>query len=436
MATVNFTIRETTKNKRCSINYYVSIARGKRIRGTTNILILPEYWNPETQLLRNKKEVSKIRDDVNEKLKNFDSFVFNKLNDYSSIEIEHKQKLLKNDIDIYFNKKKDTKEEESLNLMKFYDWYIKHYSNHPLPSTGKNMSNSTVRTYNSGYNLIKEFNSSIYPINYDDITLKFYDDFISFLTDKDLSLNYIGSQIKILKTIMNVSFEKDLHKSLDFKKKHFKKPSEEVHNIYLTIDELKKIENADFSEIKKELISKTLYITKELAEKARDLFLIGAYSGLRISDFKKLTPDNFIEENKIQSIRVKTQKTGKFVTIPLHPVIKKILKKREGKPPESIPEQHINYAIKKIGEIAELTTLYTKEITKGGKLTTITKPKHYFIASHTARRSFCTNAYKSGMPVADIMQLSGHNSEKVFYNYIKLNDIEKAEKISTNKFFN
>ena len=100
-----------------------------------------------------------------------------------------------------------------------------------------------------------------------------------------------------------------------------------------------------------------------------------------------------------------------------------------------MPDQHINYAIKEIGKIAKINETYSKEITKGGKTNVITLPKHKFIASHTARRSFCTNAYLSGMPVADIMQLSGHSSEKVFYNYIKINDIEKAEKISSNKFF-
>jgi len=435
MATVKFSLRNPIKNKRCSINYYVSIARGTRIRGTTNINIFPEHWNPDTQLLRNKIDVSKIRDEINEKLKYFDSFVYKKLNNYNSLDPKEKQRLLKNDIEIYFNKKKESKENKPLSLLEFYNWYIEYYKSHPLPTTGKNMRNTSAKTYKSAYKLIKQFNDYIYNIDYNTITLKFYDDFVSFLVDKDYSLNYIGAQIKLLKTIMNTSFEKDLHQSLDFKKKHFKKPSEEVHNIYLTIGELKKIENADFSDLKKELISKTLYITKELAERSRDLFLIGAYTGLRISDYKKLNSNNFIEENGKQYLRVKSQKTGKFVTIPLHPVIKNILKKRNNKLPKYIPDQHLNYAIKKIGEISKINDTQTKEITKGGKKVIIEQAKYEFITSHTARRSFCTNAYKSGMPVADIMQLSGHSSEKIFYNYIKLNDIEKAEKISSNKFF-
>ncbi len=58
------------------------------------------------------------------------------------------------------------------------------------------------------------------------------------------------------------------------------------------------------------------------------------------------------------------------------------------------------------------------------------------VTNHTARRSFCTNAYKSGMPTIDIMSISGHKSERIFLNYIKVTEDERAIKISSHKFFN
>ena len=434
MASIKFSIRNPIKNKRCSINYYVSIARGKRIRGSTNIKTLPKYWNPQTQLLRNVVEISKTRDDINEKLKKFDSFVYEKINSYHTNDLDEIQFRLKNDIEIFFDKKK--KEDKPLRLLEFYDWYIEHYKIHPLPTTGKNMGSGTARTYKNAYRIIKEFSNTMYQLDYNIITLNFYDDFMTFLIDRDLSLNYIGTQIKILKTIMNASFEKDLHQSLDFKKKYFKKPIEEVHNIYLTIEELKNIENVDLSDFKNTRVSLNLIITKDQAERARDLFLIGSFTGLRISDYKKLNSNNLIDEKGKRYLRVKSQKTGKFVTIPLHRIVKAILKKRNDEFPKYMPDQHINYAIKEIGKIAKINDSFTKEITKGGKKVTFSDKKYKFICSHSARRSFCTNAYLSGMPVIDIMQISNHSTEKVFYNYIKLNAIEKAEKISSNKFFN
>ena len=58
------------------------------------------------------------------------------------------------------------------------------------------------------------------------------------MNDQDYSLNYIGTHIRILKTIMNASHEKNFHSNLDFKKSWFKKPGEEVYNIYLIVIKL------------------------------------------------------------------------------------------------------------------------------------------------------------------------------------------------------
>jgi hypothetical protein len=100
-----------------------------------------------------------------------------------------------------------------------------------------------------------------------------------------------------------------------------------------------------------------------------------------------------------------------------------------------MPDQHINYCIKKVAELAGIDQLETKEITKGGKKVIFNSKKFELVANHTARRSFCTNAYLSGMPTIDIMAISGHSSEKVFYNYIKASHLERAEKIGKHKFF-
>ena len=62
-------------------------------------------------------------------------------------------------------------------------------------------------------------------------------------------------------------------------------------------------------------------------------------------------------------------------------------------------------------------------------------PKYKFVSSHTARRSFCTNAFKAGMPIQDIMAISGHKSERVFLNYVKVQKVENAKRIAKHEFF-
>ena len=48
------------------------------------------------------------------------------------------------------------------------------------------------------------------------------------------------------------------------------------------------------------------------------------------------------------------------------------------------------------------------------------------ITSHTARRSFATNAYAAGVPLASIMAVTGHSREEKLRVYLKLQAEDKA----------
>jgi integrase len=54
---------------------------------------------------------------------------------------------------------------------------------------------------------------------------------------------------------------------------------------------------------------------------------------------------------------------------------------------------------------------------------------------HTARRSFATNSHKAGIPNIDIMQATGHTTEKTFEHYIKMSTEEKAERLKKHPWF-
>ena len=100
-----------------------------------------------------------------------------------------------------------------------------------------------------------------------------------------------------------------------------------------------------------------------------------------------------------------------------------------------MPEQQINYKIKDVCENAGIDEVASTTKTIGGKEVTKKDFKFDLVKTHTARRSFCTNAYLSGMNPVDIMQISGHSSEKTFLNYIKASALQKAVKISSYPFF-
>ena len=63
-------------------------------------------------------------------------------------------------------------------------------------------------------------------------------------------------------------------------------------------------------------------------------------------------------------------------------------------------------------------------------------PKYALVSSHTARRSFATNAYKAGIPSIAIMKITGHKRESTFMRYIRVSERENAEMLKDAAFFN
>lgn len=438
MPTLKYVLK-AGKGSTAKIHLFYNYGANNRLRYSTGLQILNiKNWNEKPQRIKNvTEEVEKVN--VNNKLDQIQAFINGLYSDLSTKEnATVTNEILTNELNIFLNKKvKSEKEKERfLEFLPFYNWFIEHYKTNPLPTTKKPLGKGTAKTYNNAYTILNNFSTEKgLNLTYKKITLDFYDDFLNYLYSKNHSTNYIGTQIKILKTIMNASFEKDFHTNTDFKKRYFAKPTEEIANIYLNEEELQSIYNLDLTDFKPKLINKTFKLTRPMLENARDLFLIGANTGLRISDFNRLTVKNIITANNNQYINLITTKTNTLLTIPINTMVSNILAKRGGKPPKKMPEQHLNYAIKEIGKIAKIESKEVKTITKGGKLVILNIEKYNFISSHTARRSFCTNAYKSGMPTIDIMAISGHKTEKVFYNYIKVNDLERAEKIRKHSFF-
>ena len=95
----------------------------------------------------------------------------------------------------------------------------------------------------------------------------------------------------------------------------------------------------------------------------------------------------------------------------------------------------MNRDLKVLGRLRGNDGEVVLETTKDGRITSCKKPKYEMIKTHTARRSFCTNAYLLGMDSLDIMALSGHKTEANFLKYIKVTGKERAKMIAEHKFF-
>lgn len=165
-------------------------------------------------------------------------------------------------------------------------------------------------------------------------------------------------------------------------------------------------------------------------EEVRDLFIIGCKTGLRYSDYSRLSPENI----KGDMLQIKTQKTRMNVCVPLSNYVKEILQKYDYHIPTPRCIQYFNKAIKVICKKVGMTEIITFEREIAGEIVMISKPKYELISSHTARRTFATNMIKDGTAESNIMKLTGHKSSQCFARYNRMTIEENARALSGTGF--
>lgn len=305
-------------------------------------------------------------------------------------------------------------------LQKFID--VRESGDEVQANSGKPYSTGIIKHYKSFQKTIKEFSPKLTFI---DITKDFHNKYTKYLRKDGYLANTIGARTKNLKTFMSWAKDQGYHKTEDYKK--FSVTKKDVYNVYLNEAELTRITNLDLSESPR-------------LDKTRDWFIIGCYTALRISDFKKLSSDD-IKDGLIY-VR-ETQKTSDYVVIPVHPRVQAIIEKYGNQLPPTISDQKFNNYIKEVCQLAELTEPIEKEVSRYEKKQDnegkIEEKKTYQkwerISSHTCRRSGATNMFLAGVPVSDIMSITGHKTEASFFNYIKATPEQRALKMRSNPFF-
>lgn len=312
---------------------------------------------------------------------------------------------------------------EKLTLFPWIEKFIKECADgeRTIKRTGKRFSNASIKNYRKTQKALIGFAKETRTrLDFDSINLHFYQKFLTYLNKKGKATNTKGGHIKYLKVFMRQSLKDGLHDNRIYEDMDFVKPVEEVENIYLTTAEIQQIYDLDLS-------------ARAGLDRVRDLFIIGCNTGLRFSDLSQLRPDNFINDGKF--VRITMQKTSKPVFVPITPQVRAILSKYKGVPPRALTNQKMNEALKEIAQLAGLNEPVTTTQTKGGLKVTKTVTKWQMVTTHTARRSFATNAYKSGVPTIDIMRLTGHSTESSFMKYIKLENEEVAHRMAEHPFF-
>lgn len=180
--------------------------------------------------------------------------------------------------------------------------------------------------------------------------------------------------------------------------------NERPHKTFLTKEELERLEGVR---------------TKNDTERyVLDEFLIGAYTGMRVSDTNEVSIEN-IQDGHLTYVSLKT---GVRATIPVNERMVERIERVRGTHLEMYLATY-NTILRRLAERAGISEM--TKVVKAGKH--LCKPKHELISSHTARISFCTNLARLKVPLLDISRLAGHTSTTMTERYIVPTTIDLSE---------
>jgi integrase len=300
----------------------------------------------------------------------------------------------------------------------FFD-YLEAYINEA--ETGKRLNGSekysyrTIQRFKTTETVLKAFETwNKKKITFEAIDKTFEKQFHSYMVEvMDYKANTMGKHIAILKKFLREALIEDVHTNIKFQS--FKVFTEESDHIALNQFEIDALYKLDLRE-------------NQRLETVRDMFILGCHSGLRWSDYTDIKPENIKQSTNGLIIDIIQEKTKNQVVIPVNNTILEILTKYKHQLPKPISNQKFNDYLKEVAQmVASLHNTETMVITKGGKTKEVTKARHELISSHTARRSFATNAFEKGIETKLIRSITGHKTDTSFYSYIKTDATKQAE---------
>jgi len=409
--------------------YLIYRFNGQRLKYSTGEKVIGKDWDSVDQRIATNQKDRELRQrfrDANSQLDRYSSKVLELRRSFDLSGSDLSVEVFKFHLDREFKKSLhvESKSPPNESLFEFAQRFIEECKRGErlVRRQNKKYSLVTLKTHQTTLTNLKEFQGSIEKsIDFQDIDLNFHRQFIRWLTtSKKYASNSIGNQIKHLKAWLRAASVEGLHNNRSYESDEFNKPKEDTIAIYLTDYELTKIYNLDLS------------LDKRL-DKVRDLFLIGAYTGLRFSDFSQLRKENLTNDGQI--LKIRTQKTQSQVHIPINSLVSTILEKHFLSLPRPISNQKMNEYLKEIGKKANLTEKVEVSLTKGGQRVSRFVEKYSIISTHTARRSFATNAYLAGVGTLDIMRITGHQTETSFMKYIKITGEETALRMLQHEHF-
>ncbi|MGU3377668.1 phage integrase SAM-like domain-containing protein [Chryseobacterium sp. M5A1_1a] len=279
----------------------------------------------------------------------------------------------------------------------------------------------TIKTITQNTERISEFLESLgYSVHMHDVNFDLCEKFRFYLIEKGLSKNTISQYLSNLR-----AWIKRFHKIglMPYSGAGIRCSMELTTAIFNTIAELKEIYKLDLPPGK---------------QRVRDIYICQCFLGLRVSDLRKFIKQIEKTVKKVDGklfFEIKTSKTGEVVVIPTAIMVLKIFEKYNYDFGKGFSEQYYRRTLKEIFAASDIDREILFHRTEGGEKIERTVMYSDLMGTHTARRTFASNAYLAGLNPLDIMKITGHKSFNSFFKYIRCENLATAIKISDHDFF-
>jgi integrase len=406
---VRFNLFDWTAEEETYILLFYKYNKGPRFQHAVGAKIHPNDWDRKKQRSKHGKHLP----EAGELNKHLDKLV-----EYCEdiYDLHNKGRISKEDFKKEFKRRlEDDVPPEDKAPLTFLEFVEQVYNDRARQPTTKKGSLQVV--HKVMVHLQTYANERRRKLAFSELNERFYTDFQGWLHSppRNLSTNYVQKIFQNLKFFVRKAYNQHLHNDRSYL--DFNPPSAKITKIALSFAQLDTLAALDLTHAPH-------------LEKARDLFLIGCYSGQRYSDFSRFCPEHITLHRGERVLKIVTQKTNQEVTIPLTADLDKWLKKHDYTSPK-MSDVKLNKYLKELGQMAGFTAEIMAQSSKGGVSVEVKKHIWELIASHVARRSFATNYYKKHPELIDnIMKITGHTTEKMFRAYIVTDKDDSALKFA------
>ena len=380
--TINYLLRADRRNSKalCPLNVRFTLDQ-KRTQLSTGIKVLKEDWDESKQLLKESAAGAKV---YNSQILKITTGLHDAYNQLVS---------LGGDFDVQDLKNQYLGESNHKGVLEVFDYYLDTIEN----NLGKGYAYKTLEHYRGSRrklaaylkDVLKKKEIPLHGVDYD-----FLNGFDIYLKRKyKIHQNTAWNYHKHLKRVFNLAISLEYLEKNPYRK--FKVKKEESHRDFLTLDEIKKLEQKEIDLVRLSVV--------------RDVFLFACYTGLSYADISKLKQNHIqLRDDGNFWILIHRTKTKTEAKIPLFKNSMHILAKYKDYPEAILKgrvlpvssNQKLNSYLKELAEICDIK----KNLTM-----------------HMARHTFATSiTLSNGVPIETVSKMLGHASLKVTQIYARV----------------